>query len=357
MRHVDRPNDMTRTTDDHPADARRPAVGDRPASVRPSDDLRQRLDHLPPGHPSSPHEADQKARSPIRGLRETDSPIDHDSPRRPERLCSFTDAEWVEHKAEVRDELENAKASDLTTDRLHTVDPDGQVWSEERDRIHDSILDELYANSASVPCEHKAIIAGGLPGAGKTTVLGSYAGIDRSQYLTINPDDIKVELAARGLIPEINGLSPMEASDLAHEEASYLAKRLADRARSDGKNIIWDITMSSYSSVERRIEDLRSDGYTAVEGLFVDIPVDVSARRADARHREDEEKYRAGDGLGGRFVPTDVIATQFDESWGSKNRKTFEELKENFDHWTIYDNSVDDGRPKLIDESGIKESI
>src|ERR1700753_2550460 len=116
MRPVDPPRDITRTPADPSTDARRPAVGDRPGTARPSNDLRHRLDHLSPGHPSFPHEADQKARSPIRDLRETYSPIDHDSRRRPETLCSFTDAEWVEHKAEVRDELENAKASDLTTD-------------------------------------------------------------------------------------------------------------------------------------------------------------------------------------------------------------------------------------------------
>ncbi len=33
------------------------------------------------------------------------------------------------------------------------------------------IIDDLYAEAAAVPCEHKAIVAGGLAGAGKTTVL------------------------------------------------------------------------------------------------------------------------------------------------------------------------------------------
>ena len=37
----------------------------------------------------------------------------------------------------------------------------------------------------------------------------------------------------------------MEASELVHEESSYLANQLALRAQSDGKNLIWDITMSS----------------------------------------------------------------------------------------------------------------
>ena len=154
---------------------------------------------------------------------------------------------------------------------------------------------------------HKAIIAGGLAGAGKTTVLAEHAGIDRSQYLTVNPDDIKVELAKRGLIPKVDGLSPMEASDLVHEESSHIAKQLALRARADGKNLIWDITMSSRESTEKRISDLRADGYTSVSGIFVDIPIDVSVwlvpTPATAKAKM---SYRLGKGLGGRYVPPET---------------------------------------------------
>ena len=98
-------------------------------------------------------------------------------------------------------------------------------------------------------------------GAGKTTVLTQHANIDLSQFLMINPDDIKEEMARRGMIPEIDGLSPMEASELAHEESSHLAKRLAHRAQADGKNLIWDITMSSEGTTAGRIDDLRKAGY------------------------------------------------------------------------------------------------
>ncbi len=51
----------------------------------------------------------------------------------------------------------------------------------------------------------------------------------------INPDDIKEEMAKRGMIPEVGGLSPMEASDLVHEESSDVAKRLAVRACAAGR--------------------------------------------------------------------------------------------------------------------------
>jgi len=67
----------------------------------------------------------------------------------------------------------------------------------------------------------------------------------------------------------------MEASDLAHEESSHIAKILAQRAQASGKNLIWDITMSERSSAEYRIEKLRAAGYTRIEGVFVDIPLDT----------------------------------------------------------------------------------
>ena len=111
-----------------------------------------------------------------------------------------------------------------------------------------------------------AIIAGGLSGAGKSTVLEKYAGIDRSQYLTVNPDKIKEEMAERGMVPMVEGLSPMEASDLVHEESSYIARQLALLAQADGKNIIWDITMSSQAKTEHRIDELRAAGYRSHSG-------------------------------------------------------------------------------------------
>jgi predicted kinase len=211
------------------------------------------------------------------------------------------------------------------------------------------IIESLYADASDVPNEGKAIIAGGLAGAGKTTVLGEHAGIDQSQYFKINPDTIKEELAKHGLIPDVPGLSPMETSDLVHRESSYVARQLALRAQADGKNLIWDITMSSRDSVKERVTALREAGYQQIDGIFVDIPIDVSVRRAEFRHRAGEDDYRAGVGFGGRYVPPEVTAAQADEQWGSKNRKTFEELKPIFNRWTRFDNGVDDRDPVLVD--------
>jgi hypothetical protein len=143
----------------------------------------------------------------------------------------------------------------------------------------------------------------------------------------------------------------MEASDLVHKESSYIARQLAARAQVDGKNLIWDIQLSSRESAEDRIDNLRTAGYERIDAVFVDIPIEVSLQRADARHRDGEEKYRSGIGLGGRYVPPEAVTVQADSEWGSKNRKAFEELKPSFNQWRRYDNSTDGGHPKLVETS------
>jgi predicted kinase len=297
--------------------------------------LDQRLEHLDHRHPASPRYPDRPP---------------PDAGGAADRVRPLTDAEHADHVAEVRGHLADAHAAGLATDVQHTIDPRGEVWSRARRALHDAILEELYAANSDVPCDRKAIIAGGLPGAGKTTILEQFAGIELGQYVMVNPDRVKTELIRRGLVPNIDGLSPMEASVLVHEEASHIAKRLAHRAQADGKNIIWDVTMSSSASTDQRIGSLRESGYTRIDGVFVDIPVDVSLTRADSRHRQAHDEYRDGRGLGGRYVPPETILNYADREWGSQNRRNFESLKSGFDGWSRYDNSVD-GRDPILAES------
>jgi predicted ABC-type ATPase len=273
-----------------------------------------------------------------------------------DRSRPLASLEHEDRTGDVEDRLAKAHAADLASDHQHTTDPDRQQWTAERDRIHGEIIRDIYSEASSVPCEYRAIIAGGLPGAGKSTVLSAQLGIDQSRYLTINPDDIKEEIARRGLVPEIEGLSPMEASDLVHEESSIIAKQLAHRAQLDGKNLIWDITMSSQASTQERIDDLRSAGYNRIDAVFVDIPIETSIRRTQARHREGHDMWRAGKGLGGRYVPPEVILRQTDPDWGSKNRKHFEAAKVTASNWIVLDNSVDGNHAIIVESSKPKNA-
>ena len=332
-----------------------PAPDDLPCEERsPSDDREAAAD--PERHDEDPadreHPPNEEASDPSPITRDEGPPEPADAtPPVHDRPLPLTDKEWSEHLTEVRDTLDKARAAGLTTDRLYTIDPDRKEWTVERNRLQASLVSDLYERAREVPCDRQAIIAGGLGGAGKTTVLTGHSSIDLSKFLTINPDDIKEEMARRGMIPEMDKLSPMEASDLAHEESSYIAKRLALRAMTEGKSVIWDITMSSRESTDERINNLRDFEYSQVDGVFVHIPPGISVTRTEFRHREGHEQWRAGRGLGGRFVPSEIIHRQMDSEWGSQNRKTFEAVKEKFTGWSIYDNSISGRSPALIDSS------
>jgi hypothetical protein len=78
-------------------------------------------------------------------------------------------------------------------------------------------------------------------------VLGKHAGIDLTRYLTINPDDVKEEMGRRGLIPDVPGLSPMEASDLVHDVKNdeHLSVINAEREH--------PVAVAEYSLAESRV--------------------------------------------------------------------------------------------------------
>jgi hypothetical protein len=138
---------------------------------------------------------------------------------------------------------------------------------------------------------------------------------------------------ARRLIPELEGLSPMEASDLVHAESSYLAKRLARRAMDDGKNIIWDATMSSTTTTEQRLDDLGRAGYstsgvlwTSVSPRRCGVPTPGTAKgrttgRASGSAADTCPDYQASDGgSAGGSSPGAASLMVSSSGWSSAGR-------------------------------------
>ncbi len=179
------------------------------------------------------------------------------------------------------------------------------IWTGERARQQRLLVAAVYRAAAGVPCERRAAIAGGLPGADKAAALDR-AGLDRARYFTVSIDAILDRMAAAGLIPQSNGQSPLERAGPVHAEAQYLAKRVLLRALMDGRNLILDISLASWRAAEAWTYALRFADYE-ITAVFADIGVDDAVRRADEARQRGEEEFRRGHGHGGRVIPAAAI--------------------------------------------------
>jgi hypothetical protein len=191
--------------------------------------------------------------------------------------------------------------------------PEGRdmIWSPERNAAQGQLVAGLYAAAAGVPCWGKAIMAGGLPGAGTLATVQA-AGTDLASYLTVSISVVLEQMAGQRLIPVVAGLSPLEAADLVHAEAQFIAKRIGMLALADGRNVLLDISWAARPSTDSWLAALRACGYE-IHGVFADITIDESLRRTDAAHRRGEEERRAGRGHGGRFIPPEAIRALADD--------------------------------------------
>ncbi len=179
------------------------------------------------------------------------------------------------------------------------------IWTGERARQQRLLVAGVYQTAAGVPCDRRAAIAGGLPGADKAAALDR-AGLDRAGYLTVSIDAVLDRMAAAGFIPESNGHSPLERAGQVHAEAQYLAKRVLLRALMDGRNLILDISLASWRAAEAWTYSLRFADYE-ITAVFADIGVDEAVSRAAEARRRGEEEFRRGHGHGGRVIPAAAI--------------------------------------------------
>jgi predicted ABC-type ATPase len=276
------------------------------------------------------------------------------------RILGFTDDEYRQHVENIEKALDEQRRMGRDSRSIHGIQRRGGgfSWSPKRKKDQNQLVREMYAQrSQGVPQEGLGMLMGGLGGSGKGTILRNPdAGLEGNRYMTVNSDDIKEEMARRGMIPQIPGLSPMESVAMVHEESSELARRLAQMAYKDRRNVLWDMTMGSDSSTKEHIDNMRKHGYGQVDAAFVDADAPSARQRVYDRHRRGETAYReTGQGFGGRYV-VQAASKANEPTPGSgkrsKNAEVFERNLPLFDNTVNFDVTGPGGHPAVTQTTG-----
>lgn len=268
----------------------------------------------------------------------------------------FSNDEAAERGIYVNETVSILIDNGMITSKIYT-DENG-VYTKERQAMHRKLLDKLHDKYKDVPSDGKALFSAGLPGAGKTTVLNMLKeqdpNLDKANYAIVSSDDFKELFAEHGMIPEVEGLHPMEASTLTHEESSYLADEFLRELAEKKKNVIYDFTCKDFKTTAKRMGILTNAGYQEkdMQFVFVDIPLEVAGDRAIGRYSNGLNiaiaPKKPGDEIGGRYLPPDVLYKNKSLT-GKYSSKNAEALIKVYGHFSekgmpkplVFDNSGD----------------
>src|SRR5260370_26601806 len=209
----------------------------------------------------------------------------------------LTDAEWDDHVNAVEERLLEARRAGRATFLEHA---DHGVWRPERADVHESIVAEMYEAAAQVPRDSRAVIASGpwLPDASALTLNHLREDPGGAAYLVIEPDAVEQVMVRRGLIPGVEGLTPLEAAQLVQREVNRIMALLLFRATQERRNVLIADDMSDRVLTGDRIAQLRRAGYQEIAAFFLDISLGDARRRAQRGHRVGHERWRSAEGYG-----------------------------------------------------------
>ena len=219
------------------------------------------------------------------------------------------------------------------TKRMHTNE--AGEYTEERQKLHQHIIEDITGTSKCIPQEKGhpiAILMGGAPGSGKSTFTNKYAPYLQSQYIWKVDAD-----AVREFLPEYEGWN----SAATHQETRDIVNDLITSFDKPCKHdLLYDGTMSNAAKYIPLVKRLKEIGYL-VFIIYMDVPKAVSTERAMNRFRDN----KGGKTKYGRYVPKSVIDDFF-----STGKEGLNEIKNSVDGYIV----VDSLTQKIIDKGGIQ---
>ena len=204
-----------------------------------------------------------------------------------------------------------------------------------RERLHKRIAQALVNRVEKTAGTPTLLMTGGLPGAGKSSIMRSsyYAGW-KQKYVHIDSDYIKRVLA------RADGYRLTWRAKLYQKEADAVIAEITKRAQKAGKSVLFDATTKNSEEAMKVYNAYYAAGYK-VEIAFADLPPEKCVQRAIARFLGKEK----------RFVDPVYVA-----SHDSRNIATFNELKKQEGVvWKHWDTDIPRGAEAKLIASGGKE--
>lgn len=210
-------------------------------------------------------------------------------------------------------------------------------YTEERQELHEAIMDKYL--KGVTPVEHpQAMIIGGGMASGKSTLVAS-EGLDKGNTVAVNVDEIRRDLPElKEATAEAKSFSSTKGISVAttHEEASDIARVLMQRAVAGKMNMTLDGTGdTTLDKLGGKVAEMRAEGHT-IRAEYVTVPVEMAIGRAHDRAMRTDRR--------------EVPETAMREAHAAVSRIFPEAIRQGlFDTARLHDTSGSSGsRPVLI---------
>ena len=209
-------------------------------------------------------------------------------------------------------------------------------WTAERQSLHNEIIAD-YLKGVEAVENPKAFMMGGGPASGKSSVLD--AGHIKMPKNTLAVDSDKI----KGYLPEyIKGVADGDvgAAAFAHEESSYLGKKILGEAAKRKSNVLLDGTGdNNIDNLRKKIKMIKSGGQK-VEAHYMTMDTELSVKIEKARAAKTGRKVPESFLRNTHAAVSDVVPKAIKEGL--------------FDEITIWDNNIKGHPIKIASAQGKK---
>lgn len=196
------------------------------------------------------------------------------------------------YKQGVLVKVKQALGKGMDTEAMYSVKG---VYSEERKKLHDKIIKEITGVEGS--SNGVTYMLGGAPANGKSALVDSGFLPHPPKAILLDPDMVKSKLPEyRAMIESKSKIMVKKAAEFAHEESSYLVKKMQAILTAERKDFVLDgVNDGGFDKVKGKIEKLKEAG-NRVRADYVSLDTNLSVKLAEARAKKT-----------GRSVPMDFI--------------------------------------------------